>query len=34
MKELKYRGELTAHTSFERKDNPKPAAVTAIGVSK
>jgi len=31
---LNYRGKLTMHTAYERKENPSPAAVTAIGISK
>ncbi|CAF5188624.1 unnamed protein product [Rotaria magnacalcarata] len=31
---LNYRGKLTMHTAFERKENISPAAVTAIGIAK
>ncbi|CAF4901450.1 unnamed protein product, partial [Rotaria sp. Silwood1] len=31
---LNYRGKLTMHTAYERKENPSPAAVTAISISK
>lgn len=31
---LNYRGKLTMHTAYERKENPSPAAVTALGISK
>uniref|UniRef100_T1IS53 WD repeat and FYVE domain-containing protein 3 n=1 Tax=Strigamia maritima TaxID=126957 RepID=T1IS53_STRMM len=32
--QLVFRGKLTMHTAFERKDNSEPAAITAISVSK
>ncbi|UYV62149.1 WDFY3 [Cordylochernes scorpioides] len=32
--QLVFRSKLTMHTAFERKDNPEPAAVTALAVSK
>ncbi|CAF4232817.1 unnamed protein product, partial [Rotaria sp. Silwood2] len=31
---INYRGKLTMHTAYERKENSSPAAVTAIGISK
>ena len=34
VRRLNYRGKLTMHTAYERKENPSPAAVTAIGISK
>ena len=34
IRRLNYRGKLTMHTAYERKENPSPAAVTAIGISK
>ncbi|KRY48286.1 WD repeat and FYVE domain-containing protein 3 [Trichinella britovi] len=33
-RQLVFRGKLTMHTAFERKDNPAPAAVTALMPSK
>ncbi|KRX23997.1 WD repeat and FYVE domain-containing protein 3 [Trichinella nelsoni] len=33
-RQLVFRGKLTMHTAFERKDNPTPAAVTALMPSK
>ena len=29
-----FRSKLTMHTAFDRKDNPQPASVSAIAVSK
>jgi hypothetical protein len=29
-----FRGKLTMHTAYDRKDNTEPASITAIGVSK
>ncbi len=34
IRRLNYRGKLTMHTAYERKENPSPAAVTALGISK
>ena len=34
VRRINYRGKLTMHTAYERKENPSPAAVTAIGISK
>jgi hypothetical protein len=34
VRRLNYRGKLTMHTAYERKENPSPAAVTALGISK
>ncbi|KAJ8022395.1 WD repeat and FYVE domain-containing protein 3 [Holothuria leucospilota] len=33
-RQLVFRSKLTMHTAFERKDNPNPAAVTALAISK
>lgn len=34
VRRLNYRGKLTMHTAYERKENPSPAAITALGISK
>ena len=34
VRRLNYRGKLTMHTAYERKENPSPASVTALGISK
>jgi hypothetical protein len=34
VRRLNYQGKLTMHTAYERKENPSPAAVTALGISK
>lgn len=33
-RELVFRGKLTLHTSYSRKDNLEPASITAIGIGK
>jgi len=33
-RELCFRGKLTLHTSYERKDNIEPAAITSLGVAR
>lgn len=33
-RQLVFRSKLTLHTSFERKDNPTPAAITCIAPSR
>ncbi|CAL8113792.1 unnamed protein product [Orchesella dallaii] len=33
-RQLAFRGKLTLHTSYERKDNIEPAAITSLGVAR